>query len=315
MTAPRDVRPGVSWFVTHRTTRRHHLFSPDEEGQVEQLYWYTTAVFAKEFGVELHMMQLLSTHPHEVLTDPHGKLPFFNERRNSMLANALKVLRPWPGEVFCKAQSCWVELPTAEAMIKEMAYTVANCVAAGLVRTPAKWPGAKVLVDEVGRRVVRVERPDFYFDPNNPRWPDEVEIPIKMPKLLLEAFETEALARQAIQAEANKLVHQAHRDNATTGAGYAGAKRVLKASYTQRSNSREEFGSRTPTFATAGNGEVAATMVAKRRSFRSDYRTAWLKWKAGDHGVIFPAGTWKMRVYHAATCEPWRGPPHSRPAA
>jgi hypothetical protein len=50
----------VTWFVTRRTTRRHYLFSPDkEDGEVEQLYWYTTAVFAKMFGVQLHMTQLL----------------------------------------------------------------------------------------------------------------------------------------------------------------------------------------------------------------------------------------------------------------
>jgi hypothetical protein len=196
-----------------------------------------------------------------------------------------------------------------------VAYTAANCVAAGLVRTPAKWPGAKVLADEVGRRVVKVKRPDFYFDPNNPDWPDEVEIPIVMPKLLDEAFETEDAAREAIQAKLDELVQKAHRDNVTKGRGYAGAKRVIKTPHTCRASSHEPFGSRNPTFAAAGNPDVASKMVQQRRAFRSAYQTAWLAWKAGDHTVIFPRGTWKMRVYHAACCEPWRGPPQSRQAA
>jgi hypothetical protein len=202
-----------------------------------------------------------------------------------------------------------VELPTAEAVIKEMAYTAANCVAAGLVRTPAKWPGAKVLVDDVGRRVVRVRRPDFYFDPENPQWPDEVEIPIVMPKLLQDAFETEHAARAAIQAKLDELVRQAHRENATNGRGYAGAKRVIKTAHTRRASSPEPFGSRTPTFAAAGNSEVARKMVKRRRAFLSAYRTAWLSWKAGDHSALFPTGSWKMRVYHSARCETGRGPP------
>ncbi len=45
--------------------------------------------------------------------------------------------------------------------MKEMAYVAADCVAAGLVRTLAMWPGAKVLVDDIGRRVVEVKRPNL----------------------------------------------------------------------------------------------------------------------------------------------------------
>lgn len=301
--------------MTHRATRRHYVFAPDEDGQVEQLYWYTTAVCAKQLGVDLHMTQLLSSHPHEVLTDSRGELPRFFELRNGLLAKALKVLRKWPEEVFSRAPACWVELPTAEAAIKEMAYTAANCVAAGLVRTPAKWPGAKVLPDEVGRRVVTVKRPDFYFDPDNPAWPDEVKIPIVMPKLLQEAFDTEDEARQALQDKVDELVQEAHRVNKTTGKGYAGAKRVMNTPHTHRASSAEKFGRRKPTFAAAGNREVARAMIQRRRTFLSAYCTAWRAWKAGDHSVVFPAGTWKMRVYHAARCQPWdceplRGPPH-----
>jgi hypothetical protein len=305
----------VTWFVTRRTTRRHHLLSPDEAGKVEQLYWYTTAVFAKKYEVGLHMVQLMSTHPHETLTDTRGVLPLFNQRRNCVLARALKVLLGWPEEVFSKTPACWVELPTAKAVIKAMGYTGANCVAAGLVRSPEEWPGAKVLPDDIGNRVVRVERPDFYFDPNNPDWPDVVEIPIVMPQLLLDAFETEDAAREAIQAELDAQVHKAHHDNMAKGREYADAKQVIASPHTCRASSYEKFGSRIPTFAAAGDPEVARTMVRQRRAFLWAYRKAWLAWRAGDHSVIFPAGTWKMRVYHAARCAPWSGPPGGRQAA
>ena len=298
MTAPRNVRPGVTWFVTRRTTRRHHLFTPDEAGLVEQLYWYTTAVYANELGVQVHMTQLLSTHCHEVLTDTRGNLPRFFELRNRALANALKVLRGWPEEVVSKTPANWVELPTAEAMVKEMAYTAANCVAAGLVRTPRRWPGAKVLVDEVGRRVVKVMRPDFYFNPNNPKWPEEVTLRIVMPRILGEAFKNHEDARQAVQVQLDNLVRRAHRDR-KTGLGYAGAKRILKMRHTRRASSREPFGSRNPTFAAAGNLDVARTLVDRRRAFLSAYRAAWRAWKAGDRSTIFPLGSWKMRAQHS----------------
>ena len=304
MTAPRNVRPGVTWFVTRRTTRRHFLFSPDEAGEVEQLYWYTTAVYAKKLGIELHMMQLMSSHPHEVLTDTKGVLPRFFGLRNHALCNALKVLRGWPREVLDKLPANWVELPTAAAMVKEMAYTAANCVAAGLVRTPARWPGAKVLVDDVGNRVVKVKRPAVYFDPNNPLWPDEVSIPIVMPPMLRDAYGSDDAAREVLQAEVDKLVQRAHRENEIAGTGYAGRKRVLKTPHTRRAKSFEPFGRRNPTFAAAGDPEVAARMVKQRRTFLADYRVALLAWRGGDRTAVFPPGTWNMRLHHAVACSP-----------
>jgi hypothetical protein len=302
MTQPRNVRPGVTWLTTRRATRRYFLFTPDEQGLVEQVYWYATAVIAQQLGIELHMMQLMSTHPHEVLTDTRGVLPRFFELRNRVFANAIKVLRGWPEEVFSKEPCNWVELETPEAMIQEMAYVAANCVAAGLVRTPRRWPGAKVLVDDVGRRVVKVSRPDFYFDPNNPNWPDEVAIPIVMPKMLTDTFGSEQAAREAIQAKLDELIRKAHAENKRAGRGYAGHKRVLKTPHTTRARSYEHFGSRTPTFAAAGNAAVAANFIRRRREFLEDYRRAWISWRAGERDIVFPFGTWKMRHHHAAPC-------------
>ncbi len=303
MTQPRNVRPNVTWFVTRRATRRHFLFSPDPEAKVEQIYWYTTAVIAQRLGVQLHMMQQLSSHLHEVLTDILGVLPRFFELRNRILANALKVLLGWPEEVFAKTPANWVELSSADAIIKEMAYTAANCVEAGLVRTPRRWPGAKVLVDEVGQKTITVQRPEGYFDPDNPMWPERVSIPIEMPEILRDAFETEQDARDAIQAELDERVRKAHADNAREGRGYLGAKRVLKTPHTSRASSFERFGSRTPTFAAAGNLAVAKELVRRLRAFRAAYREAWQAWKAGVPGVVFPHGTWRMRVYYGAACE------------
>jgi len=280
------------------------LFTPDEEAVVEQLYWYATAVYAQLLGIELHVVQLMSSHPHEVLTDARGVLPRFFELRNRALANAIKVLRGWPEEVFNKASASWVELPDATTMVKASAYTIANCVAAGLVRTPQRWPGVKVLADEIGRRVVTVKRPDFYFDADNPNWPDEISIPIVMPAALRQAFGSDDAAREAVQAEVDLLVRKAHADARTSGRGYAGAKRVLKTPHTARASSHERFGKSNPTFAAAGNAGVASACVRERRAFLDSYREAWLSWKQGDRAVVFPSGAWKMRRYDLVRCQP-----------
>jgi hypothetical protein len=304
MTMPRDARPGVVWFATRRATRRHHLFSPDKQGLVAAIYWFVTAIYALRCGIRVHMVQVMSTHIHEVLTDVHGNLSRFFELRNRALVNALKVILPWPEELLSKTPANWVECPDAATVLHAMAYTAANCVAAGLVRTPSKWPGAKTLPEEVGRRVVRARRPNHYLRADNPQWPDEVELRIEMPALLEEAYGSQDAARAALAAETAKLVKQAHEKNATTGRGYAGAKRVLASSHTRRANTPEPYGSRNPTFAARGNAELAARLAARRRAFRAAYHRAWTEWSQGNRNVVFPFGTYKMRVVFNARCHP-----------
>jgi hypothetical protein len=41
-------------------------------------------------------------------------------------------------------------------------------------------PGRTVLPQELGRRTWRIERPEVYFDANNPQWPDTVELSLRM---------------------------------------------------------------------------------------------------------------------------------------
>ncbi len=152
------------------------MLRPDPDGTMQRLYWYFTAVVALQLGIQVHAVQVLSNHIHEVLTDTGGNLPKFFELRNRLLANAVKCHRGWPEEVFSRTAMSYVELLTVRAIVQKIAYVISNCVAAFLVRSPRDWPGAKVLVDDLGRRVVRVRRPDIYIDSKNPQWPEFVEL-------------------------------------------------------------------------------------------------------------------------------------------
>src|SRR4051812_20366591 len=126
MTMPRCIQAGKTWFVTRRTTRRFFLLRPDADKTVQDLYWYITAVLAGELGVELHAVQVLSTHMHEVLTDTRGELPRFLQQRNRLFANAIKCHRNWPEEVFARRPASCLELYGSAAVLKEIAYTLAN---------------------------------------------------------------------------------------------------------------------------------------------------------------------------------------------
>ena len=182
MTQPRMVLRGATSMVTRRTLRRHHLFRPDPA--IAQLYLYTLGICAMEFGVELHAFVLMSTHEHLVLTDPNERLPDFLRRLHRLVALGTKVLRKWEGAVWDHERPSVVRLLTERAVIEKMAYVLANPVKAGLVQRAAHWPGVTVLPQELGRRTWKVKRPDFFFDADNPNWPDEVELMLTTPPTL-----------------------------------------------------------------------------------------------------------------------------------
>jgi hypothetical protein len=304
MSRPRRIEAGTTWMVSRRVTRRHFLLRPDADESLQQIYWFCTAVVAAALGIEVHSVQVLSNHIHEVLTDTRGNLPRFFELRNRLLANCIKCHRGWPEEVFSRTEASYQRLLTPDAIVKEIAYVTVNCVAAFLVRTPRRWPGVKVLVDEIGRRVVTAKRPRMYLDQKSSQWPEEVELRITMPRALVDEYGDEESARAAIQAAVEQGVEQAHAAAKAQGRAFQGKDRVLKTSPMARANSWEDFRSRLPTFVAAGDRKAAASAVAELHGFHADYRDKWKRWKDGDRTVVFPYGTWKIWFCHGALRAP-----------
>jgi hypothetical protein len=52
------------------------------------------------------------------------------------------------------------------------------------VRYAKDWPDAHTLAAHVGARVIKVKRPKHYFDPDNPKWPEELGLRLEMPVAL-----------------------------------------------------------------------------------------------------------------------------------
>jgi REP element-mobilizing transposase RayT len=180
MTQPRLVVPGDTLMITRRTLRRHHLFRPDPA--IRQLYLYTLALCARQFGILVHAVTLMSTHEHLIVTDPQGRYPDFLRRLHRLVSLGTKVLRKWEGPTWDHESSSVVRLLTEQAVIEQLAYVMANPVKAGLVRHARDWPGITVLPHELGRRTWTLRRPDVYFNRENRQWSDTIELSLTLPR-------------------------------------------------------------------------------------------------------------------------------------
>lgn len=301
MTQPRLVLTGDTIMITRRTLRRHHLFRPDPA--IRQLYLYALGISAREFGVLVHGVTLMSTHEHLVLTDPKRRLPDFLRRLHRLVSLGTKVLRKWEGPTWDHDRSSVVRLLTEQAVIEKLAYVMANPVKAGLVRYARDWPGVTVLPHELGRRTFRIERPAVFFDPDNPQWPDVVELSLMLPPTLEHTYGAQAM-RDAVNEELQRQEHLARAEVKKRGWRVLGADRVRRLSPYRRATSFELLRDRNPTFA-VGRGQKKAFFVAmaELQAFRRAYHQALEQWRAGLRTVVFPQGTWCMCRVHGVVVQ------------
>lgn len=292
---PRRVEPGTTYFVTRRTLRRHKLFRPDEE--ISALFIYALAICARRFGVKVHAVCVMSTHIHLVVTDVHGVLPKFLHHFHRLVALATKVLRKWEGPVWDHEQTSAVRLLSDEAIVRAIAYTMANPVEAGLVSRASEWPGLTTQVEDLGGGTVSAERPEVFFNPSNAQWPLSATLAFESPPRTQDAERLRTRVRESL-AEIEK---EARADVARRGWRVVGRDRALRLSPYDRATSFEPLRGRNPTFATGRLGRAAyRAAVHTLRVFRSAYREALAQWRAGCRDVVFPVGTWWMHVFHGA---------------
>jgi REP element-mobilizing transposase RayT len=282
--------------ITRRTLRRHHLFRPDSA--IRELYLYTLALCARQFGILVHAVTLMSTHEHLIVTDPQGRYPDFLRRLHRLVSLGTKVLRKWEGPTWDHEPSSVVRLLTEQAVVEKLAYVMANPVQAGLVRHARDWPGITVLPHELGRRLWTVKKPEAYFDPKNRQWPDTVELSLTLPQSLQQSYGPQ-VAREAVGVELERQERLAHQEVKARGWRVLGAQRVRRLSPYRRATSFELLRDRNPTFAVGrGQKKVFLRAVAELCAFRHAYRRALEQWRAGLRSVVFPQGTWCMCRVH-----------------
>jgi REP element-mobilizing transposase RayT len=291
MTAPRQILAGATYLVTRRCAQRQFLLRPSRT--TNDIFRYILAVAARRFDIEVHAYCVLSNHYHLVVTDPSARLPAFHQFLDALVARALNAsLGRW--EAFWAPNSySAVTLASAADVVDKAAYVLANPVAARLVRSGSLWPGLWSAPALIGGAAVEIRRPKHFFDPKG-SMPDIATLELTVPP----GFDSAEAFREQLAAALTRLQEEASRDH---GGQFMGVARVLA----QRPMARPAPGEPRR----ALNPRVAARDKWKRIEalnrlveFLRSYRAAWTARRAGKSGVIFPPGTYLLRVLHRVPC-------------
>lgn len=297
VTQPRHVRPNATYAICRRVEGRRYLLRPD--AALNALFTWVLAVTAPAFGVEVHVATVMSTHFHLVVTVPDGNVSDFMHRLDLRLAKALQVLRRFvKGVVWAPGQLSIVELVTTEAVVEAIAYAIVNPVKAGLVYAAADWPGVTAAAADIGERVLSAAKPSFYF--TGKKWAAEGSLELALPPCL-RALGDDERARGLIAAEVAIQEAAARKHVKEQRWNVWGRHAVMSVSPYKQAKSWEEIGKLSPHIA-AGRGQTAARLaaIAELKEFRAAHRAAKERWIAGNRDVVFPPGTYWMRVHHGA---------------
>jgi len=292
MSLPRPVLPGTTYLLTRRCFQRQLLLRPDRE--VNQIFRFCLAHAAQRFEIRLHAYCMLSNHYHLVATDTLGNLPEFMHWLNEYVAKCVNAkLGRW--ESFWSPGSySAVQLGDENDLLAKMLYVYLNPVAAGLVRRAEHWPGASGLPSDLGRGPVPIERPSGFFRETGPV-PAVAELELVPPdrgspqqvvwlKERLAAGERECVERRIAQ-----------------GQSFMGRSKVLRQSPLGRPAQCEPRRELNPRVA-ARDKWRRIELLQRLANFVGSYRDARRRFLAGWRDILFPYGTYWLRVRCGVLC-------------
>jgi putative transposase len=264
------------------------------------MFMYLLAEATEQHGTLVHAVVFMSNHVHIVVTDTRGNLPRF---MHLLFGQIAKAVNAWTGHieaVFSTARRPNVlELVTEDAMVKEIAYLLANPSKAGLVDNAADWPGFITTAEDLAKGATYIggvgDNPYLKRRKLKTR---ELQI-VPIPKVANAQVFAEHVA-----TEQRQLEEHARQKRKADGVGVLGADAVRRQHWRKMPKTGAKLFGLIPTIAAARRQARIVALVALKE-FRRKYQAALAAYRSGRKHVEFPYGTWQMRhVYAAKVAEP-----------
>jgi hypothetical protein len=277
--------------ITRRCTQRQFLLVPRR--QTVKIIRYCLAYAMTRTGVIVHAVIFMSNHYHIIATDPLGVLPAFVECLNRLIAKAVNAsLGRWEN-LWASEQASYVRLLDDAAIIDKIAYALCNPVQAALVNRGDQWPGVRH-----GRaEAFLVQRPHKFFRSEG-AMPESLVLEITPPSF-------SGLTAREAQERIDVAVRQreaAERDSVLRGGGkFVGAAAVKQQNPFASPASLEPRRELSPRVASL-NRWLREEVLARCADFVRAYRDALTAWRERKREVVFPVGTYLMRIHHQVCC-------------
>jgi putative transposase len=190
-----------------------------------------------------------------------------------------------------------VRLESAIDLVRRLIYALDNPVKAGLVDTARHWPGVISLPEHLATTKT-VKRPSRFFRKNG-NMPKTLELTYHKPDFFEHLDDDKYRSWVTRMVEAREALRRHQRKESARKV--LGRRAVLGQHHESSPSSYEAPFAPNPRVGAADKWrriEAIQCLVV----FLKEYAECWRRWKAGNRTVVFPHGTYAMRVYHGVTC-------------
>jgi hypothetical protein len=242
----------------------------------------------------------MSNHWHVCLTDPDGRICEFTRDCHAFIARAINAAHGDFESMWSSEQTSHVACVEPSDLVAKIAYAMANPVEAGLVAHGKNWPGVRVCWPAKPRMVTR---PKGFFrdEENGGQWPAAACLEMSRPCGYEELSDDELAAMVGgVIAEREE---RCRREMRRAGRRFLGRRGVLVQSRRARPATREQRFEMSPRVACRSKWRRIERLRSDR-AWRDAYARALRRWMDGVREVLFPHGTYKMRVLHGVACAP-----------
>ena len=282
--------------LTRRVRGRTFLLRPSPE--TNRLIAYVLAVVARKWRMRIVAVIAMSNHWHVVLMDDEGNIVDFTRDCHSFIGRALNACYQETESVWSSTRPNRVEAVGAEDFLAQIAYTMANPVESCLVAHGKSWPGLR---RSWPSKPKLYRRPDHFFsaEEKGGDWPKEAALVLYRPDGY-EHLSDEELAKLVTRTirEREQRFRDQHRKQ---GRHFLGRRAILRQSRHARPTSPPKHSDRVPTIA-CRDPELRQQRLQTDREWRIAYTDSFRRWQRGERDVLFPPGTYLMRVRHNVRC-------------
>ncbi len=303
MSLARPVHKMASLMITKRVHGREFRLRPCKS--INEIVRYVVAVVGQRTGVRLHSIMAMSNHWHVCVTDPDGRICDFTRDCHSFIARAVNTIHDDSESQWSREQTSHVHCVEPDDLVGKIAYSMANPVEAGLVAYGKSWPGVRTAWP-AQPQIVRKPKQFFRGQKSGGKWPETAVLELSRPpgyedmsddeleELIAEAiFEREERARQQVRQQ---------------GRAFLGRRGVREQSRYARPTTHAPRFQMSPRV-TCKNKWRRIECLRRNRMWAEEYSTALAQWRSGDRQVVFPHGTYLMKVRHGAMCATSLSPP------
>ncbi len=157
MSQPRNLYSGTTVFVTCPCVHQSYRLVPT--AVVRRVVDYCFAVvsmrYRLRYGMKFYEFEFLSSHYHLVACNACGRITDFLQDLNALIARELNAVRGRSGAFFDREPGIQT-VHGEDKVFEHCVYTLANAVAAGIVRSTKQWKGSNSRRLEYGKEYVVV---------------------------------------------------------------------------------------------------------------------------------------------------------------